>query len=326
MKTYFVNVLRRFAIAFLVLFMGNSSLSFAADVRAPSACAPFIIPLAGVPCGPGYTGTAFPLRIKACPSGVITDGNSFDRANCKPNGVVLDPNATNCSVTPTVVGCIQPPTAHGCSAGNHWTLDGSKIAHCVADDPNCPWGTTLKHDGLGNPTCVANTGPSNQVLQADGISCGCEASLVWNGGACVVPIVCPAQTVVATACQSGYTGNIVTTTTYSGFNCTAATYVDSSHCVIARPPTVNVCANGATNYPTCSLPRPPHYWCLGHMYAVTDYIEGYDKLFNYGDHVLDDGSVANVEFKSAGNINTGSWEYFTDSDGNYFNCGGSNGN
>lgn len=107
-------------------------------------------PAGPVACDAGYTGKKFPMRTKTCPDGKITDGLTFDYSNCKPAGREnVDLNATDCSITPTAVGCMPVPTLSGCPVGKHWTLAGSKIAHCVNNDPVCPWGTSLTHD-FGN--------------------------------------------------------------------------------------------------------------------------------------------------------------------------------
>lgn len=79
-------------------------------------------------------------------------------------------------------------TPHNCPGSKHWVTLGTGIAHCVLDDFVCPMAQHLVHDAIGNPSCVSNTCPSNQVLQGDGVSCACPASLsVWNGSSCVAP-------------------------------------------------------------------------------------------------------------------------------------------
>ena len=57
----------------------------------------------------------------------------------------------NCTVNPGA--CQSAPVPSTCLPAHHWTLMGSGIAHCVADDPVCPGGTELTHDWLGNPSC-----------------------------------------------------------------------------------------------------------------------------------------------------------------------------
>lgn len=217
MNLYLIKLIRHFALSVLILSFGLLATSVAsADTGSNStnrtdatkACQPFNIPMAGVPCDAGYTGTKYPMRTKECPSGKITDGLTFDYSNCKQVGKgQVDVNATDCSITPNVVGCMAAPTLSGCSIGKHWTLKGTNIAHCVSDDPACAWGTSLTHDSKGEPSCVQNTCPGNQVLQADGISCACPPSLpVWNGNSCEAP--CIGTTAQITAdCPSGQTGS-----------------------------------------------------------------------------------------------------------------------
>lgn len=55
----------------------------------------------------------------------------------------------NCAINPGT--CQARPVPSDCQPGHHWTLIGSGIAHCVADDPPCAGGT-VNHDALGNPT------------------------------------------------------------------------------------------------------------------------------------------------------------------------------
>lgn len=166
-------------------------------------CQAYSIPLAGVACPSGYTGTQFPMRTKSCPDGKVTDGLSYDTTNCRQAGTQpVDPNATNCTITPQAIGCVSLPTLKGCDIGKHWSLAGSGIAHCVADDFVCPWSQTLNHDALGNPFCVQNTCPVGQNLQSDGVTCACPGSTVWNGSACVVPCT-PSFEYEYQSCSSG---------------------------------------------------------------------------------------------------------------------------
>lgn len=55
----------------------------------------------------------------------------------------------NCAINPGA--CQARPVPSDCKPGHHWTLIGSGIAHCVADDPPCAGGK-VNHDALGNPT------------------------------------------------------------------------------------------------------------------------------------------------------------------------------
>lgn len=342
-----MNQLFKLFLAFLMCLFSQNLFA-----QTQKICNPFNIPLAGIPCGEGYTGTKFPMRTKVCPSGQVTDGLTFNTDNCKPaNSPITDPNATDCKVTPTAVGCMSAPTLRGCDSGRHWVLTGSNIAHCVADDMDCGWGKTLKHDNLGNPYCEQNTCAAPLVLQGDGISCACAVGLIFNGSACVAPcspssstqyqscgagytgnqsriatatcpsgvmsysswdtsgcvaVACPASTSTTGACPAGFTGQTVTTTNYVGVSCTAISSTNSSGCTplppsctsststetaacppglvgtmsrvitnnsctgivhsdwdqtscvtITQPP--SVCPNGATNWPTCTFPKPKFF-------------------------------------------------------------------
>lgn len=223
---------------------------FVSAHAAENVCQTYSIPLAPVPCDAGYTGKKFPMRTKTCPDGKITDGLTFDYSNCKPAGREnVDLNATDCSITPTAVGCMPVPTLSGCPSGKHWSLAGSNIAHCVNNDPVCPWGTSLTHDFLGEPSCIANTCPSNQVLQSDGISCACPASLpVWNGSSCVVP-VCNSYISNANAyCPAGQTGYITNQNTYDCNNNLLSTVEIANTCV-----TPVSCPGPTTQYTACPV-------------------------------------------------------------------------
>lgn len=151
----------------------------------------------------------------------------------------------NCSINP---GACQPaPVPSDCKPGYHWTLIGSGIAHCVQDDPPCAGGT-VNHDALGNPT-------------------NCQTSATRSQ-----------------SCGSGYTGTIKQqravytwmdgSTTYGSWSTTSSTCkvippppapepIPEPTPVPAAPnptpgpttsPAPTTCANGATNYPTCTPP------------------------------------------------------------------------
>lgn len=190
----------------LLVSLGFSNYSAAADTP-NTACQAYSIPLAPVPCDAGYTGKKFPMQTKVCPSGVVTTGQTFNTENCSAIGKQPpNVNETNCTLTPSAKGCSSAPSLKGCESGWHWSLSGSAVAHCVPDDMICPWGQSLTHNALGYPSCVQNTCPSNQVLQADGIACGCSSGLVWNGSSCVVPCI-PSSNTQTGSCPAGYTGN-----------------------------------------------------------------------------------------------------------------------
>lgn len=186
------------SVALLVLWAGGVSNAGAAGA---AACEPYRIPIASsiTACDNGQSGSKFRTMSKECPSGVITESQEYDTSNCM--AAAPAPGAVNtvnkCIVTPDACALAVIPA--DCPADSHWTLQGSNIAHCVKNDPTCPWGTTLKHDFLGNPSCEANTCPPGQVLQSDGKSCACPSGQVWNGGSCV-----PATPTCSVHTQSRY--------------------------------------------------------------------------------------------------------------------------
>lgn len=216
MKTKLLAAILHLPILLFLLF-SNVTLT-SAQGNATSDCKPYSIPLDPVACGQGYTGVKFPLKVKTCPGGLITIGQSYNTENCKRVGETPNPNATNCALTPTDIACTSAPSPMGCPAGQHWVTTGSGIAHCVQNDFPCPWGQSLKHDALGNPYCVPNSCPSNQVLQPDGISCACSAGLVWDGASCIAACT-PSSYTESASCSAGFSGTmsrIVTNTCPSG--------------------------------------------------------------------------------------------------------------
>lgn len=202
-------------------------------------------------------GSKYKTLSKVCPSGAVNQSADYDSSGCtappSPAGAVNI--LSRCALTPDA--CAPSPTAAACPSGTHWVLTGSNIAHCVQDDMACPWGYSLTHDFLGNPSCKQNTCPSNQVLQGDGISCACPTNTVWSGSSCVpAPPSCVAgsRQVGGTTCGSGYSGTMYQTQTTtcpggpygspsvitSGYDtstctplavtCTPSSYTDSQAC------------------------------------------------------------------------------------------------
>lgn len=233
----------RFFIACMLLSVffglsGNEALAQNTDRQ----CVPSesINPSTQVPCGSGYTGVKFKKTIVSCPGNKVTQSSEYDTSQCVPVGTGGQVNP--CVANPSL--CIGTPLAQGCPTGKHWTMQGLPYAHCVSNDPVCGWGTTLQHDGVGEPSCVPNTCPSNQVLQADGVSCACPSGTSWNGSSCVVtpPVVtCPLPSVRYLACPSGFTGQIVRTKSYTVVNgaCTPQIDDDDSGCTpVVTPPVV----------------------------------------------------------------------------------------
>lgn len=114
--------------------------------------------------------------------------------------------SANCTVNPA--SCLTPPQPKGCPSTHYWTTAGSGLAHCALTSISCGWGYRMERDNLGNAICVANTCPSNQQLQADGVSCACPSGTTWNGSSCVdmAPTPQPPATVTCEEKQE----NIVT--------------------------------------------------------------------------------------------------------------------
>jgi len=200
----------------LALFASGASFS----QTAAASCTPYTIPIQSTvtECGPGLVGSKYRTMTKACPSGEVVESKEYDTSTCAAApigaGGVMTQEA-RCRITPGA--CASTPVAANCPAGQKWSLMGSGIAHCVDEDPICPWGTSLTHDKLGNPSCVQNTCPSNQVLQADGKSCGCPSGTGWNGMSCVPPsCYAGAATTSSAACTWGGTKYYRETTSCPG--------------------------------------------------------------------------------------------------------------
>jgi len=239
-----------------------SSASVHAAGLPDAACVPYSIPIQSTvtACGPGMTGAKYKTSTKSCPSGTVTVSTEYDTSGClaAPPAAGSVNYSTRCALTPDA--CAGSPVAAGCPAGYHWTLVGSNVAHCVADDPSCPWGTSLRHDSMGNPSCTPNTCPSNQVLQSDGASCACPTNTTWNGGSCVAaPPSCveSSQAANTMACGAGFTGTmyqVQSTTCPSGpYGSPTTTMSDwvRTNCVAAAP----TCApSTGTESTTCGDP------------------------------------------------------------------------
>jgi hypothetical protein len=188
------------ALAVLALFISGQ----ASAQLAPAVCIPYSIPVQQtiIDCGPGMTGTKFKTMTKLCPSGEVKESASYDTSACRTSATNSSGTLTTearCRITPGACaitsGALVPAN---CPSGRKWSLAGSAVAHCVDEDPVCPWGTSLKQDLLGNPRCEQNTCTSNQVLKSDGQTCGCSSGLQWNGSRCVAPAppACPTNVIL----------------------------------------------------------------------------------------------------------------------------------
>jgi hypothetical protein len=59
----------------------------------------------------------------------------------------------DCAAGIAIDSCTPVPTPKGCPGGQHWTLLGSGVAHCVLDSISCGYGLSMTYDRMGNPTC-----------------------------------------------------------------------------------------------------------------------------------------------------------------------------
>lgn len=122
--------------------------------------------------------------------------------------------------------CAPVPTPKACPVGQKWSLAGSGIAHCVNEDPTCTGNTELYHDYMGNPSCVP------PVVTSEERDTGCPAG------------------------YSGYKTQSRTVSTYpSGRVVYGSWKTIDNECVKDAPPPTPTCANGASDYPTCT-PTP----------------------------------------------------------------------
>jgi hypothetical protein len=227
-----------------------------AQTASVAACVPYKMPIDSTitACGGGQIGSKYKTATKVCPSGAVTESADYDTSGCTaappPPGTVN--NSTRCALMPD--SCAVSPVAQNCPSGAHWSLLGSGIAHCVQDDPVCPWGTTLKHDAMGNPNCEQNTCPSNQVLQSDGKSCACPSGTGWTGSTCSAPTCAPSTTSSTGSCPANMNGTV---TYYNYTSCPSGIYgapaysssTDSSNCTPA-PPTCT--ASSYQDYGSCN--------------------------------------------------------------------------
>lgn len=141
----------------------------------------------------------------------------------------------DCAAGIATDSCSNGPAPHACPVGQHWSLAGTGLAHCVAVDPVCSTSpmTILTHDALGNPSCVApptcNNGATNYPA--------CDAFPSCANGATNYPAC-----TTFPSCGNGATNYPACNTFPSCGN--GAT--DYPSCV-----TFPTCGNGATDYPAC---------------------------------------------------------------------------
>ena len=255
-----MNIVRKFLVLLAFCVSGSTFAQVAqkapiAPLVAASTCTPYSIPIQSTvkDCGPGLYGSMYKTTTKVCPSGEVKESTDFDTSNCRqpPTGGGFVTAAARCRLTPGA--CASTPMASDCPVGQKWSLEGTGVAHCVDDDPTCPWGTSLTHDAAGHPSCGAIACPGNQVLQGDGKTCGCTVGTTWNGFTCVPPSCFPDIVVTSNAaCTWGGTKYYRETTT-----CPSGTYGapsimgswDESGC--AAQPEANCVASQTTEMGTC---------------------------------------------------------------------------
>jgi hypothetical protein len=225
-----------------------------AHAAAVPACVPYTIavPATVVACGPGMSGSKFKTTTMSCPSGAISQSTAYDTSGCValPAAPGVANTVSKCLVTPDA--CAPLVTTSNCPTGTHWTLLGSRIAHCVQDDFACGWGQRLTHDTLGNPSCVANTCPSGQTLQADGVSCASPTP---------PPPPPPPPTVTCTsgtyadaaACSPG--GGVMTR--FNTTTCPSGIYGSPSISYGPWNTSYCSCTNGGSGWPACGVATPP---------------------------------------------------------------------
>ncbi len=70
----------------------------------------------------------------------------------------------DCAAGISLSSCGPIPLARDCDPGTHWSLIGKNYQHCVVDDMNCPVGSKLVHDAVGNASCEAIVCPDGTHL------------------------------------------------------------------------------------------------------------------------------------------------------------------
>lgn len=149
--------------------------------------------------------------------------------------------------------CTVDTIAHDCPSGTGWSNAGG-IPHCVRVDPTCIAGYEVTHDALANPACTPCTplnvagsvscntflgvsGWSGSVSYVDTTLCGVPQPRVYGGsGSCTAappPTVCGPNVVTTSACPTPQTGQIISTTVFSGPTCVGTTTDDASGCTNA---------------------------------------------------------------------------------------------
>lgn len=128
--------------------------------------------------------------------------------------------------------CAPKPLPRGCQAGYHWSLAGTGIAHCVADDPACGAGTELTHDFYGNPSCVAvyvppaAPSPTVEVTIVGGTSTTTTTTTTTSTGSASTASATSSTTASTTSATSTSSASTATASVTTDFDSDPACVVD----------------------------------------------------------------------------------------------------
>ena len=249
-------------------------------VPAPPTCTASSSQVNGTSCAYGYTGTMYQTQTTTCPGGPYgspsTTTSGYDTSTCTAMTVTCtsSSNTQSASCAPqngtqwrtVTTSCPSGPYGSPSTGYGSWNTAGCSCANGGSDYPTCtppppppppcsPSSTSSASacgaGYTGTKYYVTNyTCPSGSSSYWDTSSCGCA-----NGGSnyptCTPPppTCTPSSSTTSQACGAGYTGTMYQTTNYLCPSGTSTSW-DKSGCG---------CANGGTNYPTCTPPvaAPP---------------------------------------------------------------------
>ena len=214
----------------LIMFACSLSLMSAAHAQTDTSCTAYSIVTPGseVACGTGYDGLKFTKTTKTCPDGKVTVSTQYDTSQCKPSSQNTAA-AQKCTVNPA--SCQSAPTPVGCPTNQHWALNSNNVATCVND-------TSVSSDSrtVSCPSGYDGTQSQQRTVTTDHYT-GIVTYGAWSttSSSCTVSCSPTYSTSNSTsACQSGYTGSIVTT--YKTNSCTGATTSTVSNtCSLCSP-------------------------------------------------------------------------------------------
>ena len=208
-----------------------------------------------------------------CPPGSVVDHDSRGNPFCRALPVPVPPPPPPPECAPQHSRSQVLPCPSGFSgtrdvftntacdaAGNVIPAPSNTEDHCVQDAAPVPPPCVSSSVVLQTSDCAANqVGGPIRLVQT--VSCPGNVVQISATGACAPrSVTCVAQTVnnPAQSCPPGFTGNALTTTSIScpsgpfGSAVQTTSPVDFSGCV-PDP----VCANGATDFPVCTVPTAP---------------------------------------------------------------------